>query len=195
VRGGLSGSCFACPIRRDKEAEPLGPPASPPGNLSQKVWVPAGTPAVPVSTVHGPTSLNILDFFLSKKVLRSHRFACHTLQQPMDASVETEMVKQCRRGETRAWDDLFDLHYSATARFLANGVVRGRPEDIEEICQETFLAVVRNLRAFHGQSRLQTWIFRIAMNKAETISKNSRRPNGVGEACCGPSMPSTSRPA
>ena len=99
----------------------------------------------------------------------------------MDASAETEMVKRCRRGETRAWDDLFDLHYSATARFLGQWGGSWTPEDIEEICQETFLAVVRNLRAFHGQSRLQTWIFRIAMNKArDYLEKQQAAKRGGG---------------
>jgi RNA polymerase sigma-70 factor (ECF subfamily) len=38
-------------------------------------------------------------------------------------------------------------------------------QDVEEICQETFLTVIRKLGAFRGHSSLQTWIFRIAGNK------------------------------
>src|ERR1019366_5804885 len=39
-------------------------------------------------------------------------------------------------------------------------------EDVEEICQEAFLSVIRNLDSFHGGSLFQTWLFRIAANKA-----------------------------
>jgi RNA polymerase sigma-70 factor (ECF subfamily) len=37
---------------------------------------------------------------------------------------------------------------------------------VEEICQETFLTVIKNLASFQGHSQFQTWLFRIAANKA-----------------------------
>ena len=39
-------------------------------------------------------------------------------------------------------------------------------EDVEEITQETFLSVIKNLPPRTGRSRFQTWVFRIAANKA-----------------------------
>jgi RNA polymerase sigma-70 factor (ECF subfamily) len=79
---------------------------------------------------------------------------------------ETELLARCRRGEADAWDELFDRHYAAAGRFLFQLSHDFTPEDVEEICQETFLSVIRNLASFHGQSRFQTWLFRIATNKA-----------------------------
>ena len=38
-------------------------------------------------------------------------------------------------------------------------------EDVEEICQETFITVVKNLEGFKGHCRFQTWLFQIALNK------------------------------
>ena len=84
----------------------------------------------------------------------------------MGSNAEAELLGRCRRGEADAWDVLFDQHYAAAARFvfqLAHDFTR---EDAEEICQETFLAVIRSLDSFHGQSQFQTWLFRIAANKA-----------------------------
>jgi RNA polymerase sigma-70 factor (ECF subfamily) len=84
----------------------------------------------------------------------------------MTADSDAPLVARCRQGEERAWDALFDLHYAAAARFvfqLSPGFSR---EDVEEICQETFLAVIKNIGSFQGGSRLQTWVFRIAANKA-----------------------------
>ncbi len=85
----------------------------------------------------------------------------------MSAIGEAELLARCRRGEAAAWDELFDLHYAAAGRFvfqLGHDLTR---EDVEEICQETFLAVIRNLGSFQGQCRFQTWLFRIAANKAQ----------------------------
>jgi RNA polymerase sigma-70 factor (ECF subfamily) len=79
---------------------------------------------------------------------------------------EVALIDRCRRGEAAAWDALFEEHYSATARFVFQLAAEFTPEDVEEVCQETFLSVIRNLSAFDGRSRLQTWVFRIATNKA-----------------------------
>jgi RNA polymerase sigma-70 factor, ECF subfamily len=81
-------------------------------------------------------------------------------------NAEGEMIANCLRGDAAAWDALFDAHYAATARFVFQLGTDFTLEDVEEITQETFLSVVRNLEAFSGGSRLSTWIFRIAANKA-----------------------------
>jgi RNA polymerase sigma-70 factor (ECF subfamily) len=79
---------------------------------------------------------------------------------------EGELLARCRRGEAAAWDELFDAHYAAAGRFIFQLSADFSLEDAEEICQEVFLSVIKNLESFHGESRLQTWIFRIAANKA-----------------------------
>jgi RNA polymerase sigma-70 factor (ECF subfamily) len=79
---------------------------------------------------------------------------------------EAALIARCRRGEATAWDELFDQHYAATGRFVCQLFPEISREDAEEICQQVFLSVVRNLRSFNGKSRLQTWIFRIAVNQA-----------------------------
>lgn len=79
---------------------------------------------------------------------------------------ESDLIACCRRGEEEAWNELFSLHYAATARFIFQLSAEFTREDADEICQETFLAVIRSLPSFQGTSQLQTWIFRIASNKA-----------------------------
>jgi RNA polymerase sigma-70 factor (ECF subfamily) len=84
----------------------------------------------------------------------------------MDLDSEAELLARCRRGEAAAWDELFDRHYAAAGRFifqLGHDLTR---EDVEEICQEVFLSVIKNLGSFHAESQFQTWLFRIAANKA-----------------------------
>ena len=84
----------------------------------------------------------------------------------MAQDAEAELLARCRRGEAAAWDQLFDLHYAPALRFIYQLGHDFTAEDAEEICQDAFLSVIRNLASFHGGSRFQTWLFRIAGNKA-----------------------------
>jgi RNA polymerase sigma-70 factor (ECF subfamily) len=79
---------------------------------------------------------------------------------------ESALLARCRRGEAAAWDELFDLHYAAAGRFVFQLAPDFSREDSEEICQEVFLSVIKNLNTFQGESQFQTWLFRIAANKA-----------------------------
>jgi len=84
----------------------------------------------------------------------------------MEPDLEAGLIARCRQGEAGAWDELFNLHYAPTARFLFQVGPGWSSEDVEEVCQEVFLSVIRNLDSFNGGSRFQTWLFRIAVNKA-----------------------------
>jgi RNA polymerase sigma-70 factor (ECF subfamily) len=84
----------------------------------------------------------------------------------VDSHAEAKLIACCRRGEPGAWDELFDRHYVATGRFLFQLGSDFTREDVEEICQEVFLTVIKNLASFQGNSQFQTWLFRIAANKA-----------------------------
>jgi len=84
----------------------------------------------------------------------------------MGPDAEADLLARCRRGEAAAWDELFDRHYAAAGRFVFQLGHDFSREDVEEICQEVFLSVIRNLDNFQGGSQFQTWLFRIAANKA-----------------------------
>lgn len=101
----------------------------------------------------------------------------------MSADAELELIARCRGGESAAWDELFDRHYTATARFifqLSRDLTR---EDTEEICQEVFLSVIQHLDSFQGGCQFQTWVFRIAANKAGDFrEKQQAAKRGGGRA-------------
>jgi RNA polymerase sigma-70 factor (ECF subfamily) len=81
-------------------------------------------------------------------------------------NTEADLIGACRRGRAEAWDSLFDKYYPTVARFVFQLSGDFSHEDTEEICQEAFLAVVRNLNSFQAKSSFQTWLLRIAANKA-----------------------------
>lgn len=92
----------------------------------------------------------------------------------MSSDSEMGLLKRCKDGDPEAWNELFDRYYSVTGRFLFQLGPEFSREDVEEICQETFLAVIRSLSTFHGTSQFQTWLFRIATNKARDYWERKR---------------------
>jgi RNA polymerase sigma-70 factor (ECF subfamily) len=84
----------------------------------------------------------------------------------MTTEAESALLARCRRGQADAWDELFDQHYAAAGRFIYQLGFNFTQEDVEEICQEVFLTVIKSIKTFQGQSQFQTWLFRIAANKA-----------------------------
>ena len=79
---------------------------------------------------------------------------------------ERELIHRCRQGDAAAWDELFDRHYAPTGRFILQLGHDFTWEDVEDISQEVFVSVIKNLHTFQGNSQFQTWVFRIAANKA-----------------------------
>jgi RNA polymerase sigma-70 factor (ECF subfamily) len=96
--------------------------------------------------------------------------------------LEAELLARCRRGDADAWNELFDLHYAAAGRFIFQLSPDFSHEDAGEICQEVFLSVIKNLNAFNGESQFQTWLFRIATNKARDYrEKRNAAKRGGGQ--------------
>jgi RNA polymerase sigma-70 factor (ECF subfamily) len=86
--------------------------------------------------------------------------------QTISHATEAELLARCQAGDADAWEALFDAHYAPTSRFVFQLASDFTREDVEEVCQEVFLTVIKNLHTFQGHSQFQTWLFRIAANKA-----------------------------
>ena len=84
----------------------------------------------------------------------------------MSLDAEAELLARSRQGEAEAWNALFDRHYAAAGRFVFQLGFDFTREDVEEICQEVFLTVIKSLHSFQGNCQFQTWLFRIALNRA-----------------------------
>ena len=97
-------------------------------------------------------------------------------------AAEAQIIADCRAGNSAAWDSLFDKYYATVARFVFQLSGDFSHEDTEEICQETFLSVVRNLSSFQGRSAFQTWLLRIAANKAMDYREKMRAAKRGGNA-------------
>ena len=92
----------------------------------------------------------------------------------MSSESESQLLSRCGRGDSNAWDELFNRHYAATGRFVYQLGPELSREDVEEISQETFLSVIKSLKSFKGGSQFQTWLFRIAVNKTRDYQARQR---------------------
>jgi RNA polymerase sigma-70 factor (ECF subfamily) len=87
---------------------------------------------------------------------------------------EVDLVRRAQAGEMAAFEAIVGLYERRIYRLLAH--MLGDAGDAEDALQETFLRVYSKLHQFQLQSRLYTWIVRIAVNQA--LMKLRQRRSG-----------------
>lgn len=86
---------------------------------------------------------------------------------------DTELVARTLTGDTRALEALMRRHHRSLYR-TARAILRDDAE-AEDAVQESFLQAFRALGTFRGESRLSTWLVRIAANEAlMRLRRNAR---------------------
>jgi len=55
-------------------------------------------------------------------------------------------------------------------------------DDTDDVLQNTFIKVYKNIDGFKGESKLYSWMYRIATNEALTFLKQKSRKLGVSDA-------------
>jgi RNA polymerase sigma-70 factor (ECF subfamily) len=80
----------------------------------------------------------------------------------VDRPGETELARALLAGETNAFERFVD-HFRSKV-FHYSWLMCGRPEDAEEVAQETLLKVFENFDQLRDPERVRPWVFRIAKN-------------------------------
>ncbi len=86
---------------------------------------------------------------------------------------EETLVRRLRAGDEEAFSALF-ARYDRALRRVARSFVR-TPTAVEEVVQETWLALIRGIGGFEGRSSLQTWLFSILVNLARSRAVRDAR--------------------
>ena len=71
------------------------------------------------------------------------------------------MIAACVAGDERAQRELFRREYPRVSATVYR--ILGSTRDVDDLAQEAFIAVFRALSTFRGDSKLSTWIDRIAV--------------------------------
>jgi RNA polymerase sigma factor (sigma-70 family) len=77
---------------------------------------------------------------------------------------ESDLIAQLRYGDEAAFKRVFEAHQDRiynTILYMVQSV-----EEAKDLTQEVFVDVFLSIENFKGQSKLSTWIYRIAVNKA-----------------------------
>jgi RNA polymerase sigma-70 factor (ECF subfamily) len=86
---------------------------------------------------------------------------------------ETERVQLLVAGDRSAFEHIYRKHNAALIR-VGMGIVGSRAT-AEEVAQDTWIAVLRNIASFEGRSSLAGWIFSILVNKARSRATREGR--------------------
>ena len=101
----------------------------------------------------------------------------------MLSAEEQQLVQACLAGEAEAWNRFFDRYYEPILRFLYCYDWQLSWEEARELTQEVFLSAIQNLPRFRGDCSLQSWLIRIAINRArDYVEKRSAQKRGGGVA-------------
>ena len=85
-----------------------------------------------------------------------------TAKQTASDLTEAEAIKQAQAGDAAAFEFLYKAHcrrvYSLCLRMIKN------PAEAEDLTQQAFLQLFRNISTFRGESGFSTWLHRVTVN-------------------------------
>jgi RNA polymerase sigma-70 factor (ECF subfamily) len=92
---------------------------------------------------------------------------------------DRKLVALISRGDEAALAELYQRHSVPLYNYLLRLV---RDQSIaEDLLQEVFIAIWTGSSGFRGRSKVKTWIFRIAHNRAVSWLRKHARPEEAGE--------------
>jgi len=94
-------------------------------------------------------------------------------QPPQKTQPSPELLERAKSGDTHVLDELLMPHWEPVFRLAFR--VTGHKEDAEDLAQEAFVRVIRNLSRFRGECAFKTWIYRIALNVCLTARRKPRQ--------------------
>ncbi len=86
---------------------------------------------------------------------------------------ERELIRACLRGDMEDFKGII-VKYGGPAMALAVNVL-GNREDAQDVCQETFIQVFRNLGRFDLERNFKTWLYTILYRKCLDQLRKRRR--------------------
>jgi RNA polymerase sigma-70 factor (ECF subfamily) len=89
------------------------------------------------------------------------------------AKRDLALIEAYRNGRREAFDELVAAYETTVHRILGQLNVVGA--DVEDLTQDVFLRIYRNLHRFRGQSSFYTWLYRITVNVFFDHNKKRKR--------------------
>jgi RNA polymerase sigma-70 factor (ECF subfamily) len=89
-----------------------------------------------------------------------------------DQASDEELARDARNGSLACFEELVRRYQVPLLRFLQRK--SPRPEDAEDVLQETFLRAYQSLHKYNDQYRFKTWLFTIGYRLAVSAARAAR---------------------
>jgi RNA polymerase sigma-70 factor (ECF subfamily) len=86
---------------------------------------------------------------------------------------DEDLVLAVQAGDTQSLGELVARWQQPLYRFVSR--MAPRPEDAHEVCQETFVRILRNAKGYRRGARFSTWMYQIALNLCRDQARRRRR--------------------
>jgi RNA polymerase sigma-70 factor (ECF subfamily) len=86
---------------------------------------------------------------------------------------DTKIIEQLKQGNETAFKNMVDSYQKLVVN-TCYGMVHNR-EDAEDIAQDVFIEVYRKIQDFREDSKLSTWLYRIAVNRSLNHIRDNKK--------------------
>lgn len=86
---------------------------------------------------------------------------------------DSEIIEQLKQSNEKAFRKFVEIHQKLVVN-TCFGMVHNR-EDAEDIAQEVFIEVFRSIHKFRADSKLSTWLYRIAINRSLNHIRDNKK--------------------
>ena len=88
-------------------------------------------------------------------------------------SDESILVEGLKRGDPAAANELFERYSRPLHAFIMR--MTGERSAAEDIFQDTWVRIVRNIDSFRGDCKFSSWMFQIALNLCRNLARGQSR--------------------
>lgn len=92
---------------------------------------------------------------------------------PMPDGYEEKLVARLKRRDEAAFNELIQLYQGRIYRLVFR--MLGDRAEAEDLAQEVFITVFKSIDGFRGDSKLSTWLYRVATNHCKNRIKYLQR--------------------
>ncbi len=92
---------------------------------------------------------------------------------------DLKLARRIQGGDPRAFEEFLDS-YGARVQYLVRRTVENRT-DAEDLTQEIFVHLYRNIGSYRGEAALATWVYRVALNQCAKYAQKRHPQNAALE--------------
>jgi len=92
---------------------------------------------------------------------------------------DLRLARRIQGGDPRAFEEFLDS-YGARVQYLVRRTVENRT-DAEDLTQEIFVHLYRNIGSYRGDAALATWVYRVALNQCAKYAQRRHPQNATLE--------------